>query len=163
MQNGRLSYFGPKQAFYSRNFSTSTVGATVRNLSKSVGYVDSNANLTPFDQPYGVAETRTAAFGGGRVLYTKTGAAKLFYRGYSLQSGILGGFESVASSRDWSGARALELIDGWLYAAWSDNKLYRFRAPDGLPRWDTRAVVDNGNTSGIRWSSTTGLWATAVG
>ena len=40
---------------------------------RTVGYVDDDADLTPFDQPYGVAETRTAAFFGGRVLYTKTG------------------------------------------------------------------------------------------
>ncbi|MDZ5621526.1 hypothetical protein SFC88_11835 [Nocardioides sp. HM23] len=161
VQDGRLHYFGADQAFYWRSFTTSTVGASVRNLSTSVGYVDEDANLTPYDQPYGVDTTRTAAFDGGRVLYTKTGDPKLYYRGYSLESGILGGFESIASSRDWSGARSLELIGNWLYAAWSDNKLYRFAAPDGLPRWDTRAVVDNGATSDIPWSSTTGLWATA--
>ena len=161
VQNGRLSYFGPAKSFYSRRFTTGSVG-TVRNLSTSVGYVDSNANLTPHDQPYGVAQTRTAAFDDGRVVYTKTGDSKLYYRGYSLESGILGGFEWTASTRDWSGARSLELIDGWLYAAWRDNRLYRFRAPGGIPLWNTRAVEDNGNTSGIPWSSTTGMWAIRV-
>ncbi len=164
VQHGTLSYFGTAQAFYRRPFTAGTIGAPT-NLSTSVGYVDSSHDLTPYDQPYGVAETRAAAFGGGRVLYTvstATGTSKLYYRGYSLQSGILGGFESVASGRDWGGARGLELIGNWLYAAWRDNKLYRFRAPDGLPRWETRVVVDDGDTSGIPWSSTNGIWATAT-
>ncbi len=162
VQNGRLSYFGPSQAFYSRSFTTSHVGTSVDNLSASVGYVDANANLTPYDQPYGVAQTRTAAFDRGRVLYTKTGSNKLYYRGYSLESGILGGFEWTASSRDWSGARSLELVGNWLYAAWRDNKLYRFWAPVGLPRWTSRAVVNNGNRSGIPWSRMDGMWAVPV-
>ena len=46
----------------------------------------------------------------------------------------------------------MEFIGGSLYVAWSDNKLYRFSAPGGLPRWGTRTVVDNGDTSGIPWS-----------
>jgi hypothetical protein len=162
VQHGRLSYFGDSRAFYSRPFATSTIGEPVENLSTSVGYVDADADLTPYDQPYGVARTRTAAFDGGRVLYTKTDGSKLYYRGYSLESGILGGFEWTASSRDWSGARSLELIDNWLYAAWSDNKLYRFWAPKGLPEWGTRTLVDNGDISGIPWSSTKGMWATSV-
>ena len=56
----------------------------------------------------------------------------------------------------------MELIDNWLYAAWSDNKLYRFWAPDGLPSWTSRAVVDNGNNSGIPWSTMHGMWATTI-
>jgi hypothetical protein len=160
VQHHKLSYFGPSQAFYSRSFDGTAVGASVGNLSTSVGYVDTNYNLTPYDQPYGVAETRTAAFKGGRVLYTKTGDNNLYYRGHSLESGILGGFESIASSKDWSGARALEFVGDFLYAAWSDNRLYRFYAPDRLPRWGSRTLVNSGSTSGIPWSSMTSLIAT---
>ena len=68
---------------------------------------------------------------------------------------------SIASSKDWSGARALEFVGDFLYAAWSDNRLYRFYAPDGLPRWGTRTLVNSGSTSGIPWSSMTSLIATA--
>jgi hypothetical protein len=160
VQNGRLHYFGPSQAFYSRSFTGTTVGTTVTNLSTSVGYVDTNYNLTPYDQPYGVAETRSAAFKDGRVLYTRTNSSRLYYRGHSLQSGILEGFEWVASTQDWSGARAMEFIGDYLYAAWSDNRLYRFYAPEGLPDWNSRTLVNSGSSSGIPWSSMTGLWAT---
>jgi hypothetical protein len=160
VQHDRLNYFGPSQAFYSRSFDGTTVGSSVTNLSTSVGYVDTTHDLTPYDQPYGVAETRSAAFKDGRVLYTKTNSSTLFWRGHSLESGILGGQEFVASSRDWSGARALEFVGDWLYAAWSDNQLYRFYAPDGLPQWGTRTLVDSGSASGIPWSSMTSLVAT---
>lgn len=162
VQHGRLHYFGKADAFWQRTFTTSTIGASEQNLSASVGYVDHDANLTPFDQPYGVAETRTAAFAGGRILYTKRGDSRLFVRGYSLESGIIGGLETVASTKNWRGARAMELIGSALYVAWNDGKLYRFAAPDGVPRWGTRKVVDNGN-AGIPWSSVTGMWAVSVG
>jgi len=161
-QHGRLHYFGPSQAFYSRSFNGSTVGTSVTNLSTSVGYVDTNDNLTPYDQPYGVAETRSAAFKDGRVVYTRANDSRLFHRGHSLESGILEGYEWVASSKDWSGARALEFVGDFLYAAWSDNRLYRFHAPDGLPRWGSRTLVNSGSSSGIPWSSMTSLVATGI-
>lgn len=162
VQHDKLNYFGPSQAFYSRSFDGTTVGASVTNLSTSVGYVDNNYNLTPYDQPYGVAETRSAAFKGGKVLYTRTNSSNLFYRGHSLESGILEGYEWVASSKDWSGARALEFVGDWLYAAWNDNRLYRFYAPNGLPQWGTRTLINSGSISGIPWSSMTGLIATPI-
>ena len=160
VQHDKLNYFGPSQAFYSRSFTGTSIGTTVTNLSTSVGYVDTNYNLTPYDQPYGVAETRSAAFKGGRIYYTKTNSSYLYYRGHSLESGIIGGFESVASTSDWSGARALEFVGDYLYAAWSDNRLYRFSAPSGVPDWNSRTVINSGSSSGIPWSSMTGLWAT---
>lgn len=160
VQHGRLSYFGPSQAFYSRSFDGTTVGSTATNLSTSVGYVDTTHNLTPYDQPYGVAETRTAAFKDGRIFYTRSNSSHLYFRGHSLQSGIIEGYEWVASTQNWSGARALEFIGDHLYAAWSDNRLYRFSAPNGVPDWSSATVINSGSTSGIPWSSMTGMWAT---
>ncbi len=160
VQHARLNYFGPSQAFYSRSFDGAAVPGTATNLSTSVGYVDTNANLTPYDQPYGVAETRTAAFKGGRVFYTRSNSSSLYYRGHSLQSGILEGFQWTASTQNWSGARALEFIGDYLYAAWSDNRLYRFSAPNGVPDWNSATVINSGSSSGIPWSSMTGMWVT---
>ncbi len=160
VQHDKLNYFGPSQAFYTRSFTGSSIGTTVTNLSTSVGYVDNNYNLTPYDQPYGVAETRSAAFKGGRIFYTRTNSSYLYYRGHSLESGIIGGFESVASTSDWSGARAMEFVGDYLYAAWSDNRLYRFATSNGMPDWNSRTLINSGSSSGIPWSSMTGLWAT---
>ncbi len=38
----------------------------------------------------------------------------------------------------------MEFVGGYLYVGWSDNRLYRFRAPDGLPQWNSRVQIDNG-------------------
>ena len=158
VQHDKLNYFGPSQAFYSRSFTGTTVGSTVTNLSTSVGYVDTNYNLTPYDQPYGVAETRSAAFKGGRIFYTRTEQLRTCTTAATrCESGIIEGYEWVASTQDWSGARALEFVGDYLYAAWSDNRLYRFSAPNGVPDWNSRhrhrqrqhvrhpVVVDDGN------------------
>ena len=65
----------------------------------------------------------------------------------------------MVSSGDFSGATALDFIGDWLYAAYSDGKLYRFPAPDGKIQYDNRQLVDNGDT--IDWGSVGGLFSTA--
>ena len=56
----------------------------------------------------------------------------------------------------------MEFVGDFLYVAWNDNRLYRFYAPDGLPQWGTRTLVNSGSTSGIPWSSMTSLIATRI-
>ena len=160
VQNGQLYYFGAESNFYSRAFTDSSTGSTRVNLSETVGYLDTNYNLTPDDQPYGVAETVTAAYqpNNGNIYYLKQGDSRLYQRGFSLQSGIIGASEFVASSADWSGARALTFIGDWLYAAWSDGRLYRYYAPAGKVRVGTRTQVDSG--SQINWANARTLFAT---
>ncbi len=157
VQDGRLHYFGSSQNFFSRPFSDSVIG-TPTNLSTSVGYVDANYNLTPDDQPYGVAETRAATYADGQVYYLKTGDSRLFRRGYSLESGIVEGSEYVASSASFSAARALSMIGDWLYVAWEDGRLYRYHAPDGQVDLASSQLVDNG--ASINWANVRGFWAT---
>ena len=94
------------------------------------------------------------------MFYTRSNSSSLYYRGHSLQSGILEGLEWTASTQNWTGARALEFIGDYLYAAWSDNRLYRFSAPNGVPDWNSATVINSGSSSGIPWSSMTGMWVT---
>lgn len=157
VQNGKLHYFGASQAFYSRSFSPSSIGAAT-NLSTSVGYVDYSANLTPYDQPYGVAETNTAAYNpaNGQIYYV-TNNGKLMHRGYSLESGVIDAGEFLASGRSFANARGLTFIGDWLYAAWSNGGLYRFYAPDGQVDFDSNQLVD---TSTTNWSQVKGLFTT---
>ena len=157
VQDGKLHYFGPSSNFWSRPFSDSSVG-TPTNLSTTVGYVDTNYNLTPNDQPYGVAETTAATYADGRIYYLKSGDSRLYQRGYSLESGIVEGSEQIASSGSWSSARGLNMIGDWLYAAWSDGRLYRFYAPGGRVDYSSRTLVDNG--SSVNWANVRGFWAT---
>ncbi|CAN5344055.1 hypothetical protein BH09ACT12_BH09ACT12_27820 [soil metagenome] len=157
VQNGELHYFGASQAFYSRPFSASNIG-TPTNLSASVGYLDSNADLTPYDQPYGVAETNTAAYNPatGQIYYV-TNDGKLMRRGYSLESGIIDAEQYLAAGSSFAGARGLTFIGDWLYAAWSDGSLYRFYAPRGEVDYGSRQLVDSSTTN---WSQVTGLFTT---
>lgn len=159
VQNAKVHYFGGSNAFFSRPFSNTVIGAET-NLSVAADYADTNSGLTQYGQPYGVAETDVATYHNGRIYYVKTGNSRLFSRGYSLESGILDAREEVASGRNFADARALDYIGGWLYAAWADGSLYRFPAPDGKVQYDNRQLVDNG-TSGINWSQVGGLFSTA--
>ena len=71
-----------------------------------MGYVDADFNITPYDQPYGVAETRAATYYQGRIYYTKTNDGRLFWRWYSIQSGIIDSQEYLASGVNFSARHA---------------------------------------------------------
>lgn len=148
-QHGAFHYFGANSAFYKNALTGASSWSTPTNLSATVGYVDSNYNLTAYDQPYNVAETTAATFKGGWMYYVRSGDSRLWKRGYSLESGIIGSEEYVASSQSFSGARALDFIGDWLYAAWSDGRLYRFYAPGGNVDYASMALVDSGST--VNW------------
>lgn len=154
VQNANLVYYGASSAYYRRTFNGTTFG-TPTNLSTSVGYVDTNASLTPFDQPYNVDTTKTAAYKNGRIYYTRTNDTRLWWRWYSLESGIIGAQEYLASSADFSGATSLEVAGNWLYASWNDNKLYRFYVNGPVVDATSKTLVNDGNLSGRVWSDVT--------
>ncbi|MGB9357268.1 MAG: PA14 domain-containing protein, partial [Acidimicrobiia bacterium] len=160
VQRDQLVYYGAADAYYQRSFDGATFG-TPTNLSETVGYVDEDRDLTPYDQPYGVAATHAAAYAHGRVYYTATDdTSRLFWRWYSLESGILGSQEHISSGGDWSGAVALDVMGDWLYAAWDDGNLYRMYIRDGgVVDYSTRQLADDGS-SGIDWATITSMFST---
>jgi hypothetical protein len=156
-QKGQLFYYGAAGAYYKRPFDTATLGA-VTNLSTSVGYVDTNYALTPYDQPYNVNTTRAAAYHQGRIYYTRTNSSSLHWRWFSLESGIIGAQEYVANASPiWSGVTGLEIVGDQMYAAWSSNVLDRVTVTGPVVS-STRTLVNNGATSGILWSQMRGLF-----
>ncbi|MBS43843.1 MAG: hypothetical protein CMH83_11920 [Nocardioides sp.] len=155
VQNGVLTYFGGNDNYYRRTVSGSSYG-TAENLSESVGYVDTNDNYTADDQPWGVSETTAAAYQDGFVYYTKSNDDRLFRRGYSQESGILGSYEEVVNDRNWSGTKGLTFVGDWLYLAWSNGYLYRMYAPDGELHYDTATVVDTGSVT--NWATVRGIY-----
>ena len=162
-QRGRLTYFGAASAYYRRAFDGSTLGAPT-NLSQTVGYVDLNANNTPYDQPYDVDTTRAAAFVGGRILYTRANDSRLWWRWYSDESGIIGSQQFVASEADFSGVTGLEVAGGWLYVSYADNTLWRMPIDTtGHADWLHRALVDDGNLSGHPWAQRDFAFAPVAG
>ncbi len=159
VQRGQLVYFGPSQAIYRRSISGNTFGP-LTNLSTSVGYVDTNYNLTRYDQPYGIAQTVAAAYSQGRIYYTKSTDARLFWRWYSLQSGVVGGKEHRSSSSTFSLARTMDIIGNYMYVVWSDGFLYRVALrPGGGIDMSTWTRVDDGG-SGVNWNQVTAMFST---
>ena len=156
VQAGQFTYYGAAGAYFRRPFDGSSLGPET-NLSTSVGYVDADYNLTPYDQPYNVDTTRAVAYSKGRLYYTRTNDTRLFWRWYSLESGIIGSQEYLASAANWSGVTGLEIAGNWLYASWSDNKLYRAYANGPVVDASTKALVDDGNVSGRPWAQTRAL------
>ncbi len=159
VQRGQLVYFGPSQAIYRRSISGNTFGP-LTILSTSVGYVDTNYNLTRYDQPYGIAQTVAAAYSQGRIYYTKSTDARLFWRWYSLQSGVVGGKEHRSSSSTFSLARTMDIIGNYMYVVWSDGFLYRVALrPGGGIDMSTWTRVDDGG-SGVNWNQVTAMFST---
>jgi hypothetical protein len=156
LQAGQLTYFGANSAYYRRPFDGTSFG-TETNLSTSVGYTDVDYSLTPYDQPYNVDTTRAVAYSKGRLYYTRTNDTRLFWRWYSLESGIIGAQEYLASSASWSGVTGLEIAGNWLYASQSDNKLYRAYVNGPLVDATSKTLVDDGNASGRPWAQTRAL------
>jgi hypothetical protein len=161
VQRGQWYNFGAADAYYRRSFDGAAFGP-VTNLSATVGYVDDDASLTPYDQPYNVNTTKTAAYRDGRIFYTKTNDTRLFWRWFSLESGIVGAQEYLASSADWSGATGLEVAGNWLYATWSDNRLYRAFVSGARVEGSRVLVNDGAVPGGIPWSQVRALAFTHV-
>ena len=157
VQKEQLFSFGAASAFYKRNFDGT---GPVTNLSTSVGYVDENYNLTPYDQPYGVNTTRAAAYHQGRIYYTRTDNSQLYWRWFSLESGIIGAQQYVANSGSWTGVTGLEIVGEQLYASWSDNRLYKVAVNGAVVASPTtRVLVNDGNVAGgIPWGQVRGLF-----
>ena len=156
--NDDIVTYDTDSAYYRRDFSDGVVGART-NLSTTVGYVDVEA-ITPFDQPYGIAETTNAAYLDGRVYYTRSDSSQLHWRWYSLESGIMGGIQYVASSgRNWSDTTGLTIIGGDLFAATTGNQLLRYSV-NGTSVASSGTLIDSGG-SGINWASVSDLFAGA--
>ncbi|MBA3286527.1 MAG: hypothetical protein H0U21_00695 [Acidimicrobiia bacterium] len=160
VQRGQLTYFGPSSAFFRRSMAGNSYG-TPTNLSTSVGYVDNDRDLTPYDQPYGVAETVAATFHQGRIYYTKSNDTRLWWRWYSIESGVVGAQEYLSSGANWSPSRAFDVAGDWLYVVWNDNTLRRaYIRAGGAVDFSTLTVVDNGVASGIPWATVTAMFST---
>ncbi|MGH3115865.1 MAG: delta-60 repeat domain-containing protein, partial [Gaiellales bacterium] len=156
IQHGQLFYFGPAGAYYKRTFDGASFGP-VTNLSTTVGYVDTDYNVTPYDQPYNVDTTRAVAYDQGRLYYTRSNDSRLFWRWFALESGIVGAQEYVASGANWTGVNGLEIAGNWLYASWSDDRLYRAHVSAPSVDASSLTLVDDGAVSGIPWYQARGL------
>jgi Domain of unknown function (DUF5122) beta-propeller len=56
------------------------------------------------------------AFDGTGIFFTKSGDQALYWAGFNLESGLVGGYHRVAQSTLWQGAESLVIIGSTLYA-----------------------------------------------
>jgi hypothetical protein len=74
----------------------------------------------------------------GRLYYTIAGDRRLFYRYFTLESGVVGGLPFVASGEgdklDWRNVRGLMIADGYLYhAIGNSDDVWRIKFSGGRP------------------------------
>jgi hypothetical protein len=61
----------------------------------------------------------------GRLYYTKQGDDRLFYRGFSADSELVGSVEYVADDGGWAGVRGMTEAGGFVFYATPDGNLHR--------------------------------------
>ena len=68
----------------------------------------------------------------GRLYYTIEGDPRLYYRYFTVESGIIGGLGFVPTRGegfDWSDVRGLAVASGGLYSVHGDGRLHRLELP----------------------------------
>lgn len=108
------------------------------------------------------------AYYDGRLLYIKASLPSVIYsRRFSIESGIIGSQEYVASGPtqngiNWSGTVGLTVIGGRLYSATSGGNLRRTDLVDWKPVAGTTVTVSGPGVDTLNWSGTVGLFAGPV-
>ncbi len=153
--NDRLNYFGPSPGVLLAGRSTAPRSAPVTNLSTSVGYVDTNYNLTPYDQPYGVAETAGGGLQPGPDLLHEderlavcSGAGTRWRAGSSAARSTCRRASTLGNARTMEVDRRLAVRRRGTTAGCTGRDAARWRSSTS-PRW---TQVDNGS-SGIDWNN----------
>ena len=148
VQNGQLYAWNLNgTAFTRRSFDGTTFGAPT-DLIAAAGYV-----VAP---PINLTNVRASSYSNGRLYYLRDGDTRLFWRWFSLESGIAGASEFVASGANWSGIQGIEIAGNWLYYTRDDGKLYRAYASNGAVLAGSQTLVD----STIDWSQGNDLFFT---
>ena len=144
-QNGFVYYVASDSSLYKASFDGVTFG-TPTNLTAAVGYV---VPLYHFD-----SSLTAMAFDAGRIYYTRSGDTGIYWRTFSLESGIVGGEEKVAYASGASGINGLEIAGGVLYATTTTNELFSVAiGADGSVDWLNRHLIDGAGGSGVQWGS----------
>jgi outer membrane protein assembly factor BamB len=134
MLSGKLYTGWSDGRLYVRSFDGQTAGAPAA--------LDL-AGLTSVQFP--VASVTGMFYDSGRLYYTVAGDARLFYRYFEPESGIVGAETFVASvagdGLDWSSVRGMTLAGGHVYLARTDGNLYAVDLVAGRPAPATMHLV----------------------
>lgn len=139
VQHGQLYAWNMNGAFTRRPFNGGSAGQPV-NLIGSAGYV--------VGPPQQLTNVRAAAFADGRLYYLRNGDSRLWWRWFSLESGIAGSHQFVANGGNWSSVTGIEIAGGRLYAARNDGSLRSHGVFFGAVDSASTVVAGGGNWSG---------------
>jgi len=133
MVAGRVVTARPDGHLYSAAFNGTTLGAGT-DLGSWVDW--STAKALGFDK--------------GRLYYTN-GSGKLFYRYFSIESGVVGSELFTAAGSGYADAQTLFFADNALYFAKSDQRLYRVPMSGDRPS-GTPVAISGPAIDGISWN-----------
>ncbi len=103
------------------------------------------------------ASVRALAFDGTGIFFTRTNDPGLYWSGFNLESGIVGGYQRVASASDWRLAESLVVIGSTLYSTWAPGspnagQLVATPLVGIAPTWGASTVVSGPGIDGRSWS-----------
>ncbi|MGZ4667608.1 MAG: hypothetical protein ACXVX3_03660 [Blastococcus sp.] len=143
--------FGPATAIDPYNDPYwSTISAGANGSGVDVLY---RGALTPFYSQLG--SVTGMFFQNGRLYYTRTGSSALYYRSFSVDSGVVGGVEYLATRSGFSDVAGMFVSGGSLYwAAQSTGELRRVAFVSGVPGDGSPHTASPGPSAGGRdWRS----------
>ncbi len=98
------------------------------------------------------------AYDGKGIFYTLPGNPGLYWSGFNLESGIIGGYVRTARSTDFTGAASMFVIGSTLYVTWGADSaqpgtLTAMPINGITPDWDSRTTVSGPGVDGRDWSN----------
>jgi hypothetical protein len=146
MVSGRLYTGSSDNNLYVRSFDGATAGTPaaldLAGLNPATGAVWPPKSLT------GMFFDRAS----GRLYYTLSGDARLLYRYFTPESGVVGAETFVASATGWSTVSGMTMASGKLYYATTNGNLSAVNFTGGVPS-GAATVISGPAVDGQNWAS----------
>jgi PKD repeat protein len=91
-------------------------------------------------------------FENGRLYYTRTVQSRLYYRDFSVDSGIVGSTEVTVANTGFDNVTGLFRSGTWLYSGRTNGDLVRVSWAGGVPTGASQ-VVSGPRTDGLNWAA----------
>ncbi|HEV8167679.1 MAG TPA: PKD domain containing protein, partial [Actinomycetota bacterium] len=144
MVSGRLYTGWSDNNLYVRDFDGATAGPT---MALNLAGVNTATNF-PVNRVTGMFFEPSS----GRLYYTLSGDARLLYRYFTPESGVVGAETFTASTTGWSSVSGMTLASGKLYFATSNGNLSAVGFAGGVPS-GSATVISGPAVDGQSWQS----------
>jgi hypothetical protein len=144
MVSGRLYTAWSANNLYVRDFDGTTAGPA---MALNLAGVNTSTNF-PVNRVTGIFLEPSS----GRLYYTLSGDARLLYRYFTPESGVVGAETFTASATGWSSVSGMTLASGKLYFATSNGNLSAVDFAGGVPS-GSATVLSGPGVDGQSWQS----------